>query len=54
MAERFRARLPAARVELVGAANHLVFIDQTERVYELLTEFLGPGQDLESQDSERQ
>jgi pimeloyl-ACP methyl ester carboxylesterase len=40
MAERFRAQLPNARVELVEGANHLIFVDQSKRVAELLTEFL--------------
>ncbi len=40
MAERFRAELPDARVELVKDANHLIFVDQMERVADLLTAFL--------------
>ena len=43
MANRFRTKLPRARVELIADANHLVFIDRTERIAELLTEFLAQG-----------
>ena len=41
MAERFRQRLPNARVELVESANHLMFIDDPVLVGERLRVFLG-------------
>jgi pimeloyl-ACP methyl ester carboxylesterase len=41
MAERFRQRLPQARVRLVDDANHLVPIDQPEVVANELQKFLG-------------
>ena len=40
MAERFRSKLPRARIELIKEANHPVFIDQTEQVADLLRAFL--------------
>jgi pimeloyl-ACP methyl ester carboxylesterase len=44
MAERFKARVPRARVELVDRANHLLVVDQTELVAGRLVEFLGEGE----------
>jgi pimeloyl-ACP methyl ester carboxylesterase len=41
MAERLGSKLPRARVELIKDANHLLFIDQTAPVAQLLGEFLG-------------
>jgi pimeloyl-ACP methyl ester carboxylesterase len=43
MAERFRAQLPDAQVELVDDANHLVFIDQPDIVAARLGGFLSGG-----------
>jgi pimeloyl-ACP methyl ester carboxylesterase len=43
MAERFRDRVPRARVELVDRANHLLVVDQSEIVADRLVEFLGEG-----------
>ena len=40
MAARFRQQLPAARIELVNDANHLIPTDQPEIVEKLLTDFL--------------
>jgi pimeloyl-ACP methyl ester carboxylesterase len=40
VAARFRQQLPAARVELVDNANHIITVDQPEVVEQLLADFL--------------
>ena len=40
MADRFRQRLPKARVEIIESANHLVFIDDPVLIAERLRVFL--------------
>ncbi len=42
MAERFRAELPGAQVEIVPDAGHVVFADSPRRVRQLMAEFLAP------------
>ena len=44
MAERFREKLPRARVEIIESANHLVFIDDQVLVAERLRAFLTDDQ----------
>jgi pimeloyl-ACP methyl ester carboxylesterase len=41
MAERFRQRLPGAKVILVNDAGHFIFIDQQDLVADELRAFLG-------------
>lgn len=40
MAKRLREQLPAARIELVNDANHIITVDQPEIVERLLADFL--------------
>jgi pimeloyl-ACP methyl ester carboxylesterase len=40
VAAGFRRQLPAARVELVDDANHIITVDQPEVVEQLLADFL--------------
>jgi pimeloyl-ACP methyl ester carboxylesterase len=40
MAARFRQRLPAARIELIDNANHIIPVDRPEIVNRLLADFL--------------
>lgn len=40
MVDRFRRRLPHARIELVDEANHLIPVDQPQVVEKLLADFL--------------
>jgi pimeloyl-ACP methyl ester carboxylesterase len=40
MAARFRQRLPAARIDLINVANHIIPVDQPDIVDKLLTNFL--------------
>ena len=37
---RFRRRLPAALIEIVDDANHIITVDQPEVVEKLLADFL--------------
>jgi pimeloyl-ACP methyl ester carboxylesterase len=43
MATRLRQQLPAARIEVIDDANHIIPVDQPEIVEQLLADFLQPS-----------
>ena len=44
MAACFRKQLPAARIEIVDDANHIIAVDQPQIVEKLLADFLDRGE----------